>query len=144
MRFAMENNDDLNFLYTNGSIETYDEMLASWYDTAKSHMKKVNSIKDLTMAIYFFEMVESIRPNYKNCTKNIENAKQKIENARQLFAKTRELQKEQKRQRLQNEEQEKIKQQKKQKRDKIKRVFKSPALYILLTIVTIIIIILSQ
>lgn len=140
----MENNDDLNFLYTNGSVETSDEMLASWYETAKLHMKKVNSIKDLTMAVYFFEMIECIRPNYKNCTKNIENAKQKIVNARQFLAKTREIQKEQKQQRLQNEEQEKIKQQKKQKRDKIKRIFKSPALYIVFTIVTIIIIILAH
>lgn len=139
----MENNDDLNFLYTSGSVETCDEMLTNWYDTAKSHMKKVNSIKDFTMAIYFFEMIESIRPNYKNCTKNIEKCKEKMADTRQFLAKTREIQKEQKQQRLQNEEQEKIKQQKQQKRNKIKRVFKSPYLYVLLAIVTIIVIILA-
>lgn len=129
----MGNNDNLNFLYTNGTVETYDQMLADWYSTATSYMKKVNSVKDFTMAIYFFEMIESVSPNYKNCTKNIEKCKEKITATKQ-YLHEKELERKEK------EEQEKINQQKARKRQKIKKIFKSPAFYILFTIITILVI----
>lgn len=77
----VDKNDDFSGLYIPDKKYDSKDILAGWYKQAISDMNKSHNIEAYNNAIEVFNMLNSIEPNYKDCTENIQKCKENIEKA---------------------------------------------------------------